>query len=78
MWQPQGFFIDSTYPNHVCQLKKALNGLKQAPCDWFEQFTSHLLTIGFTPSLVDPSLFLYRHGSTTMYLILYVDDIIIT
>jgi hypothetical protein len=39
--------------------------------------TSHLLTIGFTP-LADPSLFLYRHGTIVMFLLLYVDDIIIT
>ncbi len=77
MEQPQGY-VDSQFPHHVCQLKKALYGLKQAPHAWFERFTSNLLTMGFTFSLTDPSLFLYRHGSTMMFLLLYVDDIIIT
>jgi hypothetical protein len=77
MQQPPGF-IDPQYPKHVCQLQKALYGLKQAPRAWFERFTSHLLTMGFTPSLADPSLFLYRQGSTVVYLLLYVDDIIVT
>jgi hypothetical protein len=76
MAQPLGF-IDSAQPFHVCKLHKSLYGLKQAPCAWFERFTSHLLTLGFTASLADASLFVLHHGSTTVYLLLYVDDIII-
>ena len=77
MEQPPSY-VDSQLPHHVYQLKKALYGLKQAPRAWFERFTSHLLTIGFTPSLADPSLFLYHHGETVLFLLLYVDDIIVT
>jgi hypothetical protein len=77
MEQPPGF-IDSALPHHVCQLKKALYGLKQAPRAWFERFTTHLLTLGFYSSLANPSLFLYRHGDNVMFLLLYVDDIIVT
>uniref|UniRef100_A0A2N9J0P4 Cysteine-rich receptor-like protein kinase 10 n=1 Tax=Fagus sylvatica TaxID=28930 RepID=A0A2N9J0P4_FAGSY len=77
MTQPIGF-IDSAKPSHVCQLHKSLYGLKQAPRAWFERFTSHLLTLGFSASVADASLFILHHGSTTVYLLLYVDDIIIT
>jgi hypothetical protein len=77
MIQPPGF-VHSDYPNHVCKLHKSLYGLKQAPRAWFERFTSHLLTIGFTTSTADPSLFVFRQGSTLLYLLLYVDDIILT
>jgi hypothetical protein len=77
MVQPPGF-VHSVYPNHVCKLHKSLYGLKQAPRAWFERFTSHLLTIGFTASTADPSLFVFRQGSTLLYLLLYVDDIILT
>ena len=77
MIQPPGF-VHSDYPNHVCKLHKSLYGLKQAPRAWFERFTSHLLTIGFTASTADPSLFVFRQGSTLLYLLLYVDDIILT
>ena len=62
----------------MCKLHKSLYGLKQAPRAWFERFTSHLLTIGFTASTADPSLFVFRQGSTILYLLLYIDDIILT
>ena len=37
-----------------------------------------MLHLGFVASLVDSSLFVYHSGSTILYLLLYVDDIIIT
>jgi hypothetical protein len=77
MSQPPGF-VDSTAPSHVCLLHKSIYGLRQAPRAWFEKFSSHLLIVGFTASQADPSLFIYKHGSTVLYLLLYVDDIIIT
>ena len=77
MEQPPGY-VDSKLPTHVCKLQKALYGLKQAPRAWFERFTSNLHTIGFTPSLADPSLFMYRKEDTVLFLLLYVDDIIVT
>jgi hypothetical protein len=77
MVQPPGF-VNSAFSHHVCKLHKSLYGLKQAPRACFERFTSHLLTIGFTASMVDPSLFVFRNGSTFLYLLLYVDDIILT
>ena len=77
MIQPPGF-VDPARSNHVCKLQKSLYGLKQAPHAWFERFTSHLFTIGFIASVADPSLFVRRTGSTILYLLLYVDDIILT
>ncbi len=77
MQQPPGF-VDSKLPHHVCKLHKSLNGLKQAPRAWFEWFTSHLLTLGFVASIADPSLFIFRHNGIVLYLLLYVDDIILT
>ena len=37
-----------------------------------------LLTLGFTEAKSDTSLFIYRRGDETAYLLLYVDDIVIT
>jgi hypothetical protein len=35
-------------------------------------------TLGFLEVKSDTSLFIFRHGSDTVYLLLYVDDIILT
>ena len=77
MQQPPGY-VDSHFPSHVCKLHKSLYGLKQAPQAWFDCFTSQLLHLGFVDSLADPSLFIYHYDHTTIYLLLYVADIIIT
>ena len=77
MAQPQDY-VDPAFPKHVCLLHKALYGLKQAPRAWFERFTSQLLHIGFCASAADGNLFILRHGSSIVFLLLYVDDIIIT
>ncbi|GKA02886.1 retrovirus-related pol polyprotein from transposon RE1 [Tanacetum coccineum] len=49
MEQPLGF-SDPGYPNHVCQLKKAIYGLKQASRAWFQFLNMFLTTNGFTYS----------------------------
>ena len=77
MQQPPGY-IDSNRPHHVYKLQKYLYGLKQAPKAWFDRFTSQLLHVGFIASLVDSSLFIYHFSHTIIYLLVYVDDIIIT
>ncbi|KAM1900185.1 hypothetical protein ACFX14_029161 [Malus domestica] len=77
MRQPVGF-VDSQFPNHVCRLHKSLYGLKQAPRAWFQCFSHHLEDLGFQASLADSSLFTYFNGSTVIYLLIYVDDILVT
>jgi hypothetical protein len=75
--QPSGF-LDSTHPSHVCHLRKSLYGLKQAPRTWFHRFTTFITSIGFCASKSDSSLFILQNGPSTAYLLLYVDDIILT
>ncbi|KAK4354915.1 hypothetical protein RND71_027109 [Anisodus tanguticus] len=77
MHQPLGY-IDPKYHNHVCLLKKSLYGLKQAPRAWYKRFVNFRSHIGFSHSRSDNSLFIYRQGNNTAYLLLYVDDIILT
>ena len=66
------------YPNHVCKLQRAIYGLKQAPRAWFSRLSTKLLELGFHGSRSDSSLFIYKSKSLTMYILIYVDDIIIT
>lgn len=77
MQQPPGF-IDPTHPSHVCRLRKSLYGLKQAPREWFQALRTALLSLGFRQSKSDCSLFILRRGSSSLYLLVYVDDIIFT
>ncbi|PKU74273.1 Retrovirus-related Pol polyprotein from transposon TNT 1-94 [Dendrobium catenatum] len=77
MRQPKGF-EDATNPSHVCRLHKAIYGLRQAPRQWFTTFTNYLRQIGFSHSQADPSLLIFHEGITHIYLLVYVDDILLT
>jgi hypothetical protein len=77
MHQPPGF-RDSVHPDYVCLLKRSLYGLKQAPRAWFQRFASYITRVGFSHSRCDSSLFIYRQGTDIAYLLLYVDDIVLT
>ncbi|WVZ70615.1 hypothetical protein U9M48_019264 [Paspalum notatum var. saurae] len=61
----------------VCRLNKSLYGLKQAPQAWYSRFATFLVTLGFSEAKSDTSLFVYRHGDGTAYLLFYVDDIVL-
>jgi histone deacetylase 1/2 len=76
MRQPPGF-EDASRPTHLCRLDKALYGLKQAPRAWHARLSSVLGSLGFTSSKADTSLFILRHPGITIYLLVYVDDIIV-
>ncbi|PKU80918.1 Retrovirus-related Pol polyprotein from transposon TNT 1-94 [Dendrobium catenatum] len=77
MSQPPGF-EDATHPNHVCLLHKAIYGLKQAPRQWYNTLTSFLVSLGFSHSTSDPSLLILTKGNIKLFLLIYVDDILLT
>nr|GEW61706.1 ribonuclease H-like domain-containing protein [Tanacetum cinerariifolium] len=77
MHQPPGF-RDPRHPDHVCHLQRSLYALKHAPKAWFQWFASYDARVGFHHIRYDSSLFIYRQGSNTTYLLLYVDDIVST
>jgi hypothetical protein len=71
-------FADPAHPDLICRLRKSLYGLKQTPRAWYSQFATYLTTLGFIEAKSDTLLFIFRRGSDTVYLLLYVDDIILT
>jgi histone deacetylase 1/2 len=77
MRQPPGFEKTSV-PNYVCRLDKAIYGLKQAPRAWYSRLSSKLLKLGFRMSRSDTSLFIYSKNGITIFMLIYVDDIIVT
>lgn len=62
----------------MCKLKKVIYGLKQEPCAWFETLSVALSSMGCLWSQVDFSLFYKLTSTLVVYLLVYVDDIIIT
>ncbi|XP_034672601.1 probable leucine-rich repeat receptor-like protein kinase At1g35710 [Vitis riparia] len=77
MHQPQGF-IDPVNPNYVCKFNKSLYGLKQAPRAWFEKLHQALGILGFSSTKSDQSLFINITPTHSTYILVYVDDILIT
>lgn len=59
--------------NKVLKLCKSLYGLKQAPKTFFDKLRAGLLERGFTPSNIDPCLFM----KGDMICVVYVDDTIL-
>jgi len=62
----------------VCKLNKVLYGLKQAPKQWFNCLQHTLHQLEFINITGDTSLFIYNKASDVLYLLVYVDVIIIT
>ena len=63
----------------VCKLRRSLYDLKQSPRAWLNRFSSMVQEFGMIRNTADHSVF-YHHTSTSqcIYLIVYVDDIVIT
>jgi hypothetical protein len=75
--QPTGV-ADPARPDLVYRLRKSLYVLKQAPRGWYSQFVTYLTTLGFIEAKSDILLFIFHRGPDTVYLLFYVDDIILT
>jgi histone deacetylase 1/2 len=76
MQQPPSF-EDPRYPSHVCKLQPALYGLKQSPRAWYVRLSDRLSQLGFVPSKADTSLFIFQHDVVQIFMLVYVDDIVI-
>lgn len=74
MKQPEGYDDGS---GRVCRLNKAIYGLKQAPRCWYARLVEVLEAIGFVVSGCDESLFMTEGSKEKVYLLVYVDDILL-
>jgi hypothetical protein len=75
--QPNGFVLHNK-GTHVCKLRKALCGLKQAPRVWYDRIDGFLKSLGFQKSDSDANLYFKVRGNQLVLLILYVDDLFLT
>ncbi|KAI3710140.1 hypothetical protein L2E82_39914 [Cichorium intybus] len=76
MDQPEGFF-DPKHPNKVCKLKRSIYGLKQASRTWNIRFEEKITNFGFIKNEDDSCVYKKASGSIVIFLILYVDDILL-
>lgn len=77
-YMEQPFSFLSNQPAQVCKPNKAIYGLNQAPRTWFERLAMTLVLFGFKTSKCDPSLLIHSRAGHTTYVLVNVDDIIVT
>ena len=76
MCQPEGF-VNNDNNQLVCKLKKSIYGLKQASRQWYIKFHNVISSFGFVENIVDQCIYLKINGSKYIFLVLYVDDILL-
>jgi hypothetical protein len=76
MTQPEGF-VDQQNARKVCRLMKSIYGLKQASRSWNLRFDEEVKSFGFLKNEKEPCVYKKVSGSTLMFLVLYVDDILL-
>jgi hypothetical protein len=76
MDQPEGFIVPGK-EDLVCKLKRSLYGLKQSPRQWYKRFDSFMLAHGFKRPQYDNCVYIKFVNGSPMYLLLYVDDMLI-
>ncbi|XP_019263195.1 PREDICTED: uncharacterized protein LOC109240958 [Nicotiana attenuata] len=72
---PQGLALDNS--ELVCKLNKSLYGLK-ASKKWYAKLTEALCSRGYAHSMYDYSLLYKKTENSTVYIAMYVDDIMVT
>ncbi|KAJ9541592.1 hypothetical protein OSB04_028098 [Centaurea solstitialis] len=76
MTQPENFVLGDS-KSMVCKLKKSIYGLKPASRQWYLKFHQVITSFGYEVNLVEDCVYHKFSGSNVIFLILYVDDILI-
>jgi hypothetical protein len=76
MIQPEGF-VDSINAGKICKLQKSIYGLKQVSWSWNIRFDEVVKGFGFHQNEEEACVYKKGSGSVIVFLILYVDDILL-
>jgi hypothetical protein len=76
MTQPEGF-VDPKHAGKICKLQKSIYGLKQASQSWNLHFDEVVKGFGFIKNVEEPCVYKKVSRSTVIFLVLYVDDILL-
>ena len=77
MDQPMGFSVEGK-EYIVCKLKKSIYSLKQASRQWYLRFNDIIVSFRFKENIVDQCIYMKVGEIKVIFLILYVDDILLT
>jgi len=74
--QPEGYQQGGS--RMAYKLQRALYGLKQAPRAWHEKLQQVMVgVLGYTAASADPSLFVKHSSSGSIWVLVYVDDMLV-
>ncbi|GKB15489.1 retrotransposon protein, putative, ty1-copia subclass, partial [Tanacetum coccineum] len=76
MVQSEGF-VDPKHPSKVCKLQRSIYGSKQASRRWNKIFDEEIKKVGFTQNPDESCVYVKASRSNIVFLVLYVDDILI-
>ena len=76
MTQPE-VFVNSKNSGKVCKLQRSIYGLKQASRSWNLHFDEAVKEFGFIQNEDEPCVYKKVSGSAILFLVLYVDDILL-
>ena len=76
MTQPEGF-VDPKNAGKICKLQRSIYGLKQASRSWNIRFDEVVKGFGFIKNEDEPCVYKKASGSALVFLVLYVDDILL-
>ena len=76
MTQPEGF-VQPKNSGKVCKLQRSIYGLKQASRSWNLRFDELVKGFGFVKNEDEPCVYNKISGSAIVFLVLYVEDILL-
>ena len=76
MTQPEGF-VNLENVGKVCKLQISIYGLKQVSRSWNLRFDEATKVFGFIKNEDEPCVYKKVSGSAIVFLVLYVDDILL-
>ena len=77
IWCSQKTFVSGDAKKMVCKLKKSIYGLEQASRQWYYKFHQVVISFGFEMNFADDCIYHKFSGSKYIFLVLYVDDILL-
>ena len=67
----------STDESKMCKLQRSIYRLKQASRSWNMHFDKVIKTYGFIKNGEEPCIYKWANGPVVVFLVLYVDDILL-